>query len=82
MKKSQLVRQSKGTQSIAVGEKSFVEQIKNRLGIRSKGWKILEDEGDYQLCDRQTGYCDSAQFINSNSFYWDLDNKPADFPIP
>src|SRR5210317_1314703 len=35
LKKSQLVRQSKWTQSIAVGDKSFVEQIKDRLGIRS-----------------------------------------------
>ena len=82
LKKSQLVRQSKWTQSIAVGDKSFVEQIKERLGIRSKGRKILEEEDDYQLRERQTGYYDGAQFNSSNSFYWNLDHKPADHHIP
>jgi putative transposase len=62
LKKSQLVRQSKWTQSIAVGEKSFVEQIKKRLGIRSKGRKILEEEDDYRLRDRQSGYGERGQF--------------------
>jgi hypothetical protein len=62
---------------------NLVEQIKNRLVIRSKGRKILEEEdNDYQLRERQTGYYDSVQFNSSNSFYWDLDNKPADSPIP
>jgi len=82
LKKSQMVRQSKWTQSIAVGDKSFVEQTKKRLGIRSKGRKILEEENDYQLSDRQTGYGDRAQFNSSNSFYWDLDPKSADPHIP
>ena len=45
LKKSQPVRQSKWTQSIAVGEKSLVEQIKDRLGIGSKGRKIIEEDG-------------------------------------
>ncbi len=75
LKKSQLVRESKWTQSIAVGEKSFVEQIKKRLGIRSKGRKILENEGDHQLRDRQTGYGEREQFNSENTFYWDLDEK-------
>jgi putative transposase len=61
LKKSQLVRQSKWTQSIAVGDKSFVKQIEKRLGIRSKGRKILEDEDNYQLRDRQTRYGDETQ---------------------
>ena len=46
MEKSQLVRNSKWTQSIAVGDKSFVKQIKKQLGIRSKGRKIIEDDDD------------------------------------
>jgi putative transposase len=78
LEKSQLVRQSKWTQSIAVGDKSFVEQIKKRLGISSKGRKILEDEDDYQLRDGQTRYDERIQ----NYFPWDLDNKPADLYIP
>ena len=73
LEKSQLIRQSKWTQSIAVGDKSFVKQIQKRLGIRSKGRKILEDEDDYQLRDRQAQYGD----VNQNLHYWDLDNEPS-----
>ena len=82
LNKSLQVRQGKWSQSIAVGDKSFVEQIKKHLGIRSKGRKILEDEDDYQLRDRQTDYGDRAQFNSSNSFYWDLDHKPIGPHIP
>jgi hypothetical protein len=57
-------------------------KAKKRLGIRSKGRKILEDEDDYQLRDRQTGYGDRAQFNSENLFYWGLDNKPANPHIP
>ena len=82
LKKSRLVRQSKWTQSIAVGEKSFVEQIKKRLGTRSKHRKILEDEDGYQLRELQTGYGEKTQIINQNFFYWDLDNKTVGPYIP
>jgi putative transposase len=78
LKKPQLGRQSKWTQSIAVGDKSFVEQIKDRLGIRSKGRKILKDDDNCQLRDRQTNYSSEAEFNNNNSFHWDLDNKQTD----
>ena len=82
MKKSQPVRQSKWTHSIAVGDKSFVEQIKDCLGIRSKGRKIIEEEDGYQLRDWQTDFGNGIQLNSSNLFYWDLDNKPADRYIP
>lgn len=71
LKKSQLLRQSKWTQSIAVGDKAFVEQIKKNLNIRAKGRQILEDEDDYQLRDGQTGYGDGTQ----NLIDWDLNHK-------
>ena len=73
LEKSPLTRQGKWTQSIAVGDKAFVEQIKKHLGLRAKGRQILKDEDDYQLRDAQTGYGDSIQ----NLFYWDLDHKPS-----
>ena len=82
LKKSQLVRQSKWNQSIAVGEKSFVEQINNRLGIGPKGRKIIEENDAYQLRDEQTGYGDRVQFNSENSFYWNLDNKTVGPYIP
>jgi len=78
LEKSQLVRQSNWTQSIAVGDKSFVTQIKKHLGIRSKGRKIIEEEDDYQLRDGQTNYGAGTQ----NLRYWALDNEPAGPYIP
>ena len=55
-----------------------MEQIKDRLGIRSKGRKILKDDDSCQLRDRQTRYSSEAEFNNNNSFHWDLDNKQTD----
>ena len=68
LEKSQLIRDSKWTQSIAVGDKSFVKQIKKQLGIRSKGRKIIEEDDDYQLRDKQAQYGDGIQ----NLHYWDI----------
>jgi REP element-mobilizing transposase RayT len=73
LEKSQLIRDSKWTSSLAVGDKSFVKQIKKQLGIRSKGRKIIEEEDDYQLRDRQAQYGEGIQ----NLHYWDLDNEPS-----
>ena len=42
-------RQSKWSESIAVGSKSFVRSIKEELGILAQGRKILETGDDYEL---------------------------------
>ena len=44
LKTKNYVRESKWSQSIAVGSKSFVEGIKEKLGIRAKGRKVGESE--------------------------------------
>lgn len=63
-------RDSKWTESIAVGDKWFVKEIKKQLGIRSKGRKIVEEENnDYQLRDRQVQYGEEIR----NLHYWDID---------
>ena len=72
MKESKVVRESKWTQSIAVGNKSFLDQIKNRLGIRAKGRKIHGSEDEYQLRERQTSYGDWQNLDNENTFDWNL----------
>jgi putative transposase len=82
LENSQLIRQSKWTQSIAVGDKSFVKKVKERLGFRSKGRKIIKEENDYQLRDGQTGYGNTGHINSENSFYWDTDRKPADPHVP
>ena len=58
LKQSKIVRESKWTQSIAVGDKSFLEQIKEWLEFRAKGRKIYERDDEYQLREGQTVYGD------------------------
>jgi hypothetical protein len=52
---------------------SGYNEIQKRLGIRFKGRKIIEDEDDYLLRDRQAQYGDETQ----NLFYWDLGSEPS-----
>lgn len=47
---------SKWTESIAVGEKSFVQKVKDLLGYRVKGRKVHEDDGVYQLKEPDAHY--------------------------
>jgi putative transposase len=74
LKDSKVVRESKWTQSIAVGNKSFLDQIKNRLGIRAKGRKINGSEDEYQLREGQTDYGGRRDLDNENTFDWNLAN--------
>ena len=64
--------ESKWTQSIAVGDKPFVEQVKERLGIRAKGRKIHESGDGYQLSERQALYGDWHDADTENTFDWNL----------
>ena len=72
LKKSKMVRESKWTQSIAVGDKPFLEQVKERLGIRAKGRKIHESGDGYQLSERQALYGDWHDADTENTFDWNL----------
>lgn len=59
---------SKRTQSIAVEDKSLLEQIKEWLGIRVKGRKIYESDDEYQLREGQTVYGNWPDSENENTF--------------
>ena len=72
LEKSKIVQDSKWTQSIAVGDKSFLEQIRERLGIRAKGRMIRGSEDEYQLREGQTNYGDWQNSDNENTFDWNL----------
>lgn len=70
-------RQTQWTESIAVGSKSFVDMVKEKLGIRAKGRKILENGGGFQL--REDMGTDIANFDSKkddigaqNTYYWDI----------
>ena len=49
-------RQSKWTESIAVGSIDFVESIKEKLGNRCKGRNIIEHSSGYQLREDEVVY--------------------------
>ena len=70
LKQTKIVRESKWTQSIAVGDKSYLQQIKDWLGIRAKGRSIYESDDEYQLRDGQTVYGDWPDSENENTFAW------------
>ncbi len=63
------VRESKWSQSIAFGRKSFVEGIKEKLGIRTKGRKVGEAGGSYHLREAQVPYNSDFPPENSDSTY-------------
>jgi len=49
LKTKNYIRESKWTQSIAVGSKNFAEGTKEKLGIRAKGRKVEGTRGLYHL---------------------------------
>jgi REP element-mobilizing transposase RayT len=69
------VRESKWSQSIAVGSKSFIEDIKAKLGIRAKGRQVGESGGSYHLRETQIPYNSDFAPENSdlraeNAYFW------------
>jgi len=68
-------REAKWTQSIAVGSKSFVEDIKDKLGFRAIGRKVVGTKDGYELKENMASY--SADFgtkmstlRSENSYKW------------
>lgn len=49
-------RQSGWSESVAVGSRDFTEKIKSRLGLRSKGRKIKDHDGGFQLREEKGIY--------------------------
>ncbi|MCP3889477.1 MAG: hypothetical protein GY702_11495, partial [Desulfobulbaceae bacterium] len=59
-------RQADWTESIAVGSRKFVETIKENLGLRAKGRKILESDGGFQLREEVNTYNANSDSNNYN----------------
>jgi putative transposase len=49
-------RDSKWSESIAVGSKAFVAKVKKQLGLRAKGRKVTESPDECQLREKQFRY--------------------------
>jgi REP element-mobilizing transposase RayT len=56
--RAEQVRESKWTESVAVGSRDFVETIKAKLGVRAKGRRISGMNGESSLCEPQASYSD------------------------
>ena len=56
IKQNKMIRDEKWSQSIAVGDKQYVENIKTQLGVKAKHRKIHENEGSFELREDQVPY--------------------------
>ena len=68
-------RENKWTESIAVGSKGFVEDTRERLGIKAKGRRVLGDNGRYELREPKAAYKTDFDPKNSvlsfeNTYFW------------
>jgi REP element-mobilizing transposase RayT len=79
LKTQNYVRESKWSQSIAVGSKSFVESIKEKLGIRAKGRKVADSKDLYHLREAQAAYNSNFTPENDvlsakNTYFWSVNS--------
>jgi len=75
--KEELGRQSRWTESIAVGSKAFVEDTKEKLGIKATGREVIGGDGVYELREAESSYDalfgpENSDLSSKNAYYWDL----------
>ena len=75
LREKNYVRESRWTESIAVGSQSFVKDIKAKLSIRAKGRQVGESSGAHQLREAQVPYNGNFTPENSglrakNAYFW------------
>lgn len=63
-------KDQKWTKSIAVGDKKFIEKIRDHLGDKAKGRKRIKFETGFELREDQKPYFNLFDF--DNRFYWDI----------
>ncbi len=70
-------RESRWTESIAVGGKAFVEKIKAELGMRAIGREVMGGDGVYELREGEVSYNGNFAGKNSglrrkNTYFWNI----------
>ena len=70
-------RQGEWTDSIAVGSKPFIENVKARLGFRAQGRNVVESGEGYQLRERSAHYkalfgAEKDDIGLENIYFWDV----------
>jgi len=76
LEKQACERQPRWTESIAVGSEAFVKEIKEKLGIRAPGRKVIGENGNCELREVGVFYKPNFGLENSglsfeNTYYWD-----------
>ncbi len=69
-------REREWSESIAIGDKAFVQATKHELGGRAVGRKISGEHDDYQLretCEPYNSFFDAEKSVlrQNNSYVWD-----------
>ncbi len=69
------LRDSKWTQSIAVGSERFLARTKQELGIRTKGRKVVKASSTHQLREPEISYMANISRKNDdigaeNGYFW------------
>lgn len=49
LKQGRPSREDKWSSSVGVGSEGFVQKVKNDLGVRAEGRKVVEEAGDFKL---------------------------------
>ena len=65
-------KEIKWSQSIAVGSKKYLEKIKNDLGFRAKGRKIISSDDIFELREGQEPYRSANRQDLANTLLCDL----------
>jgi len=70
-------RDPRWTESIAVGSETFVEDTKERLGVKAMGRQVIGGDGNYELRDSGSSYEPDFGHENiglspKNTYFWDL----------
>jgi putative transposase len=74
------IRQEEWTSSIAVGNRSFVENVKIFLGFRAKGRNVIGGNEGYQLREGSAPYealfgAEKDDIGIENTYFWDANNE-------
>ena len=73
-------RQDKWTDSIAVGSKSFIENVKARLGFRAKGRAVIEGGEGCHLREEAAPYialfeAEKDDIGTENAYFWEINSE-------
>jgi putative transposase len=73
-------RENEWTESIAVGSRSFTENVKMLLGFKAKGRKVVEGSEGYQLREAAGDYnallgAEKDDIAPENSYFWDINTE-------